>query len=137
MDTQPVIDPQSMKAFEVAIDLSKQLITLATGVIALTVTFVKDIIVSVPRPAIPFLKSAWLFFAFSILSGIWSLMAITGTLGRGEAAGGIYQGNITSAFGLQILTFAFATIFVFIFGYRSAIGSIGPAKPKESGDAGI
>ena len=46
------MDPSvSLKAFEFAKDLTTQLITLATGTIALTITFSKDFLRSnAPRP---------------------------------------------------------------------------------------
>jgi hypothetical protein len=43
------LDPQVRMAFEFASDLAKQLITLATGILALTITFTKDLVKHVPE----------------------------------------------------------------------------------------
>ena len=68
------------KSFDFAADLAKQLITLATGIIAITVTFAKDIFDKAPEGAQCWLFAAWIAYFISILGGIWSLMALTGTL---------------------------------------------------------
>lgn len=68
------------KSFDFAADLSKQLITLSSGIIALTVTFAKDIFKSAPADAQDWLIAAWIAYFISILGGIWHLMALTGTL---------------------------------------------------------
>lgn len=68
------------KSFDFAADLSKQLITLASGIIAITVTFSKDIFTGAPTCANNWMVASWIIFFISILGGIWSLMALTGTL---------------------------------------------------------
>jgi hypothetical protein len=68
------------KSFDFAADLSKQLITLSSGIIALTVTFAKDIFKDAPPCAQNWLVAAWIVYFISILGGIWHLMALTGTL---------------------------------------------------------
>ena len=68
------------KSFDFAADLSKQLITLASGIIAITVTFSKDIFTGAPVGVENWLIASWIVFFISILGGIWSLMALTGTL---------------------------------------------------------
>lgn len=68
------------KSFDFASDLSKQLITLSSGIIALTVTFAKDIFTGASACTQNWLVAAWITFFISILGGIWHLMALTGTL---------------------------------------------------------
>src|SRR5690242_1048270 len=50
------------KAFDFAQDVTKQLITLSTGVIALTITFLKDVATKAPSGALDFLHIAWVLF---------------------------------------------------------------------------
>jgi len=67
-----------------AADTTKQIITLSTGVIALTVTFLEKIIqpqAGIEGRAVPWtLLVAWVLFGLTILSAILTLGAITGTL---------------------------------------------------------
>ncbi|WP_342712869.1 hypothetical protein AAFG13_18100 [Bradyrhizobium sp. B124] len=69
--------------------LTGQLITVAAGLLAFTITFAekftpKDQPIVVPGT----LKASWVCFAVSIVFGFWTLMALNGTLNqldRGEA----------------------------------------------------
>jgi hypothetical protein len=65
-----------MKAIDLASDLSKQVLTLSTALLAWTATFKRD---TVGAP-IALLKAAWTLLLISVLCGIWSLMALTGVL---------------------------------------------------------
>jgi hypothetical protein len=68
------------KAFDFAQELCKQLITLSTGLIALTITFWKDIVGTQPV-AFPWLAYySWYTLLGSVFFGIWMLMALTGVL---------------------------------------------------------
>jgi hypothetical protein len=73
----------STEGLKSAADTTKQVITLSTGVIALTVTFLEKIIQpnggagrSVPYTMI----CAWIFFGLAIIAAVATLGAITGTL---------------------------------------------------------
>ena len=74
------MDDRLKAAFAFAQETTKQLIGLATGVIALTVTFSKDIATSVGTPARIFLMLSWIAFLLSVLCGVWTMLALTGTL---------------------------------------------------------
>jgi hypothetical protein len=76
------MDPRIEKAFEFAQEATKQLITLATGVIALTITFLTDVVKTAPAGSAVFLQTAWVFYFVSIVFGIFSLLALTGNLER-------------------------------------------------------
>lgn len=67
------------KAVDSAGETVRQVLTLATGVIALTVTFAKDII-EPGSAALPWMKWGWALFGISIFFGILTLMAIAGQL---------------------------------------------------------
>ncbi|WP_371400853.1 hypothetical protein OHA10_23095 [Kribbella sp. NBC_00662] len=68
------------KAFDFAQDVTKQLITLATGIVALSITFVKDFANGAPKGARILLATSWFFYLLSTIAGILTLMALTGTL---------------------------------------------------------
>ena len=103
------MDESLKKAFDFAADLAKQLITLATGIITITITFAKDFL---PRGATPDAKRwamcAWYAFLISIVCGVWTLMALTGTLEQKTGTTrpiSIRGANVTMPAALQILFF--------------------------------
>lgn len=66
-----------------ATEKTKQIITLSTGVVAITVTFFDKFgmpVQNMPRELPWTLFVAWGFFGFAIVTAIWTLGAITGTL---------------------------------------------------------
>src|ERR1700677_3089562 len=90
------LDARLQKAFDFSADLTKQLITLATAIIALTITFSKDFL-HAPSAAprwIPYVS--WYCFLASIGAGIFALSAMTGHLDRKDKTKllTIFAGNI-------------------------------------------
>src|ERR1044071_2087514 len=75
-----MIDDAVKKAFDFAADTTKQLITLSSGIIVITVTFQKDVFKDLPNEAKVILYISWLLYFLSILFGILTMMALTGTL---------------------------------------------------------
>jgi hypothetical protein len=93
-------------SFEFAKDTVTQLITLATAVIGVSVTFSKDVQQTITPGHRRLLFSAWMVLLVSVFLGVWTLMALTGTLTKlPVAADGIYGSNITIPCILQVLTF--------------------------------
>lgn len=108
------------KAVDAAAETVRQVLTLATGVIALTVTFADDII-EPGSAALPWVKWAWTLFGTSIFFGILTLMAITGNLHKAAtsstnpdmfATNIVVFGNlqIWICFGALVLTICFGII---------------------------
>ncbi|HUT31458.1 MAG TPA: hypothetical protein VMX13_16810 [Sedimentisphaerales bacterium] len=136
------MNSQTEMAFQFAADLARQLITLSTGILALTITFTKGLCGRVPSDKLWTLKAAWLAYLLTIVFGIFSLMALTGTLapttstsarnqvrGRAldQAQGPPEQGPPATEgpriemscriyAGLQVLCFLGATVFVMAYG---------------------
>ncbi|MGA3295415.1 MAG: hypothetical protein ABSE45_15715 [Candidatus Acidiferrales bacterium] len=69
------MNERQKKAFDFAADLTKQLITLSTGIVTITLLLSKDFFG--PRLLA---VAAWAFYLFSTVFGLWALMALTGTL---------------------------------------------------------
>jgi|ERR1700728_1622731 len=67
-------------AFNFAKEIATQLITLSTGLLALSIAFTKDILQGVPKGKERRLKAAWGVLIVSIVCGVWTLSALTGTL---------------------------------------------------------
>ena len=128
------------KAFDFAADTTKQLIGISTGIIALMVTFSKDIVGNSEGSPKMLLAWTWGIFILSIVSGILTLMALTGTLQPQkkqkkeevdddasetdidepkEIAIDINNGNIRLFSFIQIALFLIAIILTAIFGYKS------------------
>lgn len=116
----------NLKAFDFASDTTKQLINISTGIIALMVTFSKDILGNATVPNKTLLVITWGFYLISIILGILTLMALTGTLQPKLQAYttqtidiNINNSNIRLFSSLQIIFFIIAIILTIIFGYHS------------------
>ena len=115
------MDKRIEKAFDFAQEATKQLITLATGVITITITFLTDVIKAAPAGSAPFLYSAWILYLVSIVFGILTLLALTGNLER-PAAGkspSIYRGNIVACSIIQVLSFSLAVALTLVFAVKA------------------
>lgn len=116
------MDPQVQLAFQFASDLSKQLLTLSTGILALTLTFTKDVLRD--RSPSSLLRWTWTGYVLTIVFGIWHLMALTGQLAPTSTSGspaapvGIDAGARLPA-ALQILAFVTATIGLIVYVART------------------
>ncbi|WP_315830757.1 hypothetical protein [Bradyrhizobium prioriisuperbiae] len=78
-------DKPSSEGLKSAADTTKQIITLSTGVIALTVTFLEKVVQTTASGAgtrsVPWsMFVAWILFGVAILAAVATLGAITGTL---------------------------------------------------------
>ncbi len=110
---------RTKSAFEFARESTIQLIGLSTGVMTLTITFSKDLIGAAP-PGIATLliKGSWLAYMLSIIGGVWTLAALTGTLSRGPEplnCTHIYGFNVRVPSALQFLFFLLGTVLAMLF----------------------
>ncbi|CAN5474426.1 hypothetical protein BH10PSE17_BH10PSE17_02490 [soil metagenome] len=111
------MDDQTKLAFASVADLTKQLVTLATGVLTLETGFIgafyKD-----PIDRHWQAWASWILLTVSIAAGTWVLMAVTGTLAKTTDPTGaaLYKPNIRLPAFVQVVTFvaglAAATWFV-------------------------
>lgn len=129
------MEENQKKAFDFAADLTKQLITLSTAIITLSVTFSKDIIGGIDHSNSCLLIWSWSIFIFSIACGIWSYMALTGNLESKQNNSNpiftIYAKGIRIPSIFQIITFAIALILICIYGYQAAASRNTEIKQKE------
>jgi hypothetical protein len=113
------MDERLKKAFELATEVHKQLITLATAIVAITVSFSKDIFAG-QQGATDLLQWGWVLYLLSIMAGVWALLAITGTLARAAEANQapvLYKSNIQFPAILQITLFLAGTGLLIAFGW--------------------
>jgi hypothetical protein len=87
MDDQTVseMDDQTKAAFASASDTSKQVITLATGLLALEITFAKDVIGKLGAIEKTVAAVSWILLLLSVIAGMWTLLALTGSLSQGNS----------------------------------------------------
>lgn len=114
------MDEHTKFAFTGAADICKQLITLATGVLALEITFTKDLTSKLVDSDIRLLELSWIALTVSVLFGVWTLMAITGSAGQSVTpkAQDIYKKNVTIPMIIQIIAFLIGIILSVIYGIR-------------------
>lgn len=108
------------KAFQFAQETTKQFITLATAIVAFTVTFLKEIAGVDAGRAVYVVEVAWFFYLASILFGMVTLMALAGNLERGPGTPSIYRRNVAVPSILQVATFFVATVLTVVFGVAAA-----------------
>lgn len=102
-------------------DLAKQLITLATGILALSITFIKDVLKINGEVVTWPLKTSWVAYLFSICFGIWNMMGITGSTFRAIADPTkpvTYGFNVALPAVMQIMAFLAATSFLIWYGAK-------------------
>lgn len=128
-----MIEPGAFKAFDYASDLAKQLITLSTGIIALTITFMRDVVKEIGTGKQVLLLSAWLLYFVSMICGVLSLMALTGALapmGKLATVDVMIPSNARVFGGLQIAAFLLGTLGILFYGW-TAIRSDSKAAQNE------
>jgi ABC-type uncharacterized transport system permease subunit len=110
-------EEHTKKAFDFASETTKQMITLSTAVIGITITFRKDIVADVSGWGKAVLAASWFFYLVSIVLGIGTLMNLAGNLERPQGAErSIYAGSIRLLGGVQAVAFALAILLTIIFG---------------------
>lgn len=124
------------KSFDFAADVSKQLITLSTAIITVTITFSKDILGGVTDTNKYWLLAAWGMFVVTIFFGVWTLMALTGSLepieGNDTDNPSINSKNIRIPACLQVFFFIVALILTIVYGFKSITVSVDKNDTIES-----
>lgn len=134
-------EEMKLKSFDFAEATSKQLITLSTAIVAFTITFGKELFGGVNnKAALVVLIISWALYALCIVFGVWTLMALTGSLAKPkkEVTEGtdskdievsIYDKNITIPEILQIFSFVLALIMTIF--YAIILVFAKPVTPVE------
>jgi uncharacterized membrane protein len=109
------------QAFDIAADSTKQLITVAAGVVAATALFTKD----VHWIARCFTFVAWIAFVASIVSGIISLLSMSGNLNNAAEGHHRYPdlnaSDINTFSKWQCYLFIAAIFFILCFGVSASL----------------
>jgi len=125
-------------AFDSAYKTVAQLISLATATIAIEVSLLKDLAVDNSRSTQIFAVGSWVFFLFSIISGVATSLELTGDLDLHGPSGviadahlSIYKKRIRILAALQILLFIAGLMLTIALGFviLSATAPRRPCKP--------
>jgi hypothetical protein len=107
-------------------------LSLATGALALSITFAKEITPNIPLSTRRYLIIAWFFYVLSIPFGIATMMALTGQLtgidqlllqanpqNLSTLLPSIESNTVLFPATLQFMSFFLAIFFTFLYGVRS------------------
>jgi hypothetical protein len=108
----PELSERTRTAFAFAQEEAKQLITLSTAVIALTITFLNDVTEAGPNG---WLIAAWFLYIVCIVAGVATLLTLSGNLEK-RPWPSVYEKNTAVVGGAQVIAFAAATLLVVVFG---------------------
>lgn len=113
--------PNRNRAFDFAQDVTKQLLTLSTAVITITISFADNLAERAPCDARSVLFISWGLFALSIVLGVFTLLNLTGRVENAEDAQseGIYSGAVRAMSIGQIICFLLAFVGIVYFGARA------------------
>lgn len=125
------IDETTKKSFEFAQDTTKQLITLSTGIVAITLTFFKDFAPGSSDSARYLMTIAWVFFLVSIFFGVLHLLALTGALSGAPAT--VWNKNAVIASAFQQIAFMVGLVLAVSAGAHALENSkVSPPTPPPS-----
>lgn len=125
------------KSFDFACDVTKQLITLSTGIITICIAFADKIFTraEVQSHSVLFVW-ALCIFVVSILFGLLTQLKMTGIIAnwkkRKDKRSAIYDGATRVLSGLQILSFFIAVVLSLIFVSKSAHGEVPTPEMSHS-----
>ena len=111
------VDEQAKLAFASVTELTKQLITLGTGVLTLEVAFAKAFVEKAVASHWQ-VQYSWIGLLISIVAGVWVLMAVTGKLAKGTnlAANDVYAVSIRVPAFIQVAAFTAGMFYTAWFG---------------------
>lgn len=116
-----MMDEQTKAAFSYATEVVKHLLTLATGVVALSITFTKDLNSKPTNAQVWLLEASWALLLVSIVFGLLTLMALTGTIAKTSpiAANAIYGNNVRFPMSAQLLFFVIGMGLTILYGWSA------------------
>ena len=129
---RPAFDDWNKAAFASAGDTCKTILTLTTGILALTISFMTDVAKGATSSELWLLRASWLFFLLSAVFGILTLQALTGSLspsgqrrpgekdvGSEQKTPSVYSQNIAAPAIKQNIMFGVGVLLFIIFGALS------------------
>ena len=136
-NTVAVLQDRAAKALDYAQESVKQLLTLSTGVVALTLTFFKDFAGATSASARDAMFISWILFFASIVFGMLSLLSMTSNIWPKKAADrskpppDIWTTDLRTFAVLQVISFGAAFIAMVVAG-TLALGSHASTPPSPT-----
>ncbi len=131
------VDTRTQKAFEFAVDGTKQLLTLSAAILAVTVTIARDI---AGEPE--FLLAAWVTFLVSLVCGVFALYALMVELDPGkqgqDRAPTLAASGVRAPSFAQIGFFLVGVAFLVLFGWsalENAEGAVATRRTRRTAEA--
>ena len=111
------VDEQTKLAFASVTELTKQLITLGTGVLTLEVGFAKAFVEKAVASHWQ-VQYSWIGLLVSVAAGVWVLMAVTGKLAKGVnlVPDSVYVVSIRLPAFIQVVAFGVGMFYTAWFG---------------------
>jgi hypothetical protein len=103
------------KAFDLAQDASKQVLTISAGIVVLTITFFDDFGAHAPHAPKILMAVGWVIYLISMIAGIFFLHTLAGNL-QGGTKLSIYEENARTLSLVQIIAFLLAVLVTIIAG---------------------
>ncbi|MGK7896188.1 MAG: hypothetical protein AB4372_21890 [Xenococcus sp. (in: cyanobacteria)] len=123
------MEEQLKMAIMQAVGLAQELINLSSAILVLSIAFVNNILKESKLCDRSLLSVSWIFYLLTIIAGIWTRMAITGSLADGPKPMGTMESNIRLPAAIQIILFVMATLFFLVFAIK---GIYSERKAKSS-----
>jgi hypothetical protein len=115
------MEEQTKLAFEFAGTWARELITLSTGILAVSITFTKDVL-QPKTGGVGWLGTAWVFYLLTILLGMGVLGGLTGLLmpATPPPAGTPlrFHSTIRLFASAQLISFVTGTVLIIVYGVR-------------------
>jgi hypothetical protein len=104
------MDDQTKAAFGSATETIKNVITLSSGILTVSITFLKDINKHPSSLEVWIIEASWVCLLLAAVSGVLTLAAITGTVARSKPL------EATALYGANIARPMAACMFLFVVG---------------------
>lgn len=107
------------RAFQVVTETVKQIITLSTGVLALTITFSKELLQPITDHNLKMILAlGWLCYIFAIVAGVSTLQFIAGEISK-EDTPSINRLAVRLPAIVMILFFWAGTVLTVLYGWKA------------------
>jgi hypothetical protein len=116
---QRLFDTQFAAGIALASEISKQLITVASALIAVGVTFGNSVARNVRPKDLRVLYSAWISYFLTIVFAVWHLSALTGALIPATPQDSLRLESAHWPALLQLFAFVIANLLLVIFGFAA------------------
>ena len=112
------MDDPAGQAFTAASEATKQVIAVATGIVAITVAFLQNL-KQVAPDNLHLLHVAWISAGVSVFFGVWTLLILTGKVAHRDSVpkrSDIYSGGVRFTAGVMIVSFLVSLGYTIAFG---------------------